>query len=152
MTERYRFERPASLECLPSLREFVASACGQHGLDEDSSFALQFCADEAATNIIMHGYEGMPAGRLMVDLEILPDRASLTLTDWGRAFDPEFAPLPDVRAPLEQREPGGLGLYLIHTLMDSVAYQSTNGINRLTLKKALRPARHDSAPPLDRFQ
>ena len=93
----------------------------------------------------------MQAGRLIVDLEILPDLARLTLTDWGRAFDPEIAPLPDVRAPLEQREPGGLGLYLIHTLMDGVAYESMNGVNRLTLKKALHPARHDSASPPDRF-
>ena len=151
MTERYHFERPASQECLPALREFIASICQQHGIDEETCFALQLCADEAASNIIMHGYVGMLAGRLMVDLEILPDQASLTLTDWGRAFDPAFASLPDVTAPLEQREPGGLGLYLIHTLMDSVAYESTNGINRLTLKKALQPSRHDSASPSDTF-
>lgn len=149
MTERFHFERPASFECLPALREFVASACRQCGIDDDSSFALQLCADEAATNIIMHGYEGMQAGRLVVDLVILPDGANLTLTDWGQAFDPEFAPLPDVRAPFEQREPGGLGLYLIHKLMDKVAYESTNGINRLTLTKNLQPASHGSASPSD---
>jgi serine/threonine-protein kinase RsbW len=147
MTERYHFECPASLDCLPELRELVASACRQHGIDEETCFALQLCADEAATNIIIYGYDGMQAGRLMVDLEILPDQASLTLTDRGRAFDPECAPLPDVTVPIEQRQPGGLGLYLIRKLMDNVAYDSMNGVNRLTLTKARQPAGHGSASP-----
>ena len=55
MIERYHLERPASLEYLPELREFVASSCRRHGIEEDTRFALQLCADEAATNIIMHG-------------------------------------------------------------------------------------------------
>jgi anti-sigma regulatory factor (Ser/Thr protein kinase) len=132
---RYHFEREARVESLAELRAFVQHACAAHAIDEERSFALRLAADEAVTNIITHGYAGQPTGFYQVDLDMGAEQVTLVISDQGRAFDPQGAPQPNLTADAEQRTPGGLGLYLIHQLIDVVRYESAEGTNRLTLIK-----------------
>jgi anti-sigma regulatory factor (Ser/Thr protein kinase) len=57
--------------------------------------------------------------------------------DEGPAFNPLEMALPDTRQPLEERSVGGLGIYLVRTLMDEVAYRRQNGSNLLVLEKKI---------------
>jgi anti-sigma regulatory factor (Ser/Thr protein kinase) len=43
--------------------------------------------------------------------------------NWGTAFEPQTVPVPDVESPLEQRQMGGLGLYLVRQVMDSLSFE-----------------------------
>ena len=54
------------------------------------------------------------------------------------SIDPSAAPEPDRAAPLEARDPGGLGIHLIRRMMDDVAYRRVAGENRLRLEKLRR--------------
>jgi len=77
-----------------------------------------------------------PPHRIEVELAIGADRVSALVIDNGEPFDPSDAPEPNTTLPLEQRDPGGLGIRLIRRMMDRVDYRRVAGENRLRLEKA----------------
>lgn len=136
----FRLTCPAELEALGRLRDFIQAACGEIGLTRETSDDLKLAVDEACTNVIVHGYAGLPPGTIILDLWLDQQQALIQLTDFGRPFDPSQAPTPDVNAPLEARTPGGFGLFFIYSLMDAVDYAPSADGNRLSLRKRLAPA------------
>ena len=73
-----------------------------------------------------------------IDVQLIsePDALTIKIADDGRAFDPlSQAPTPDVDANLEDRPIGGLGVYLVQTLMDEAHYRREQDRNHLTLVK-----------------
>ncbi len=137
MYKKYLTTHAAELESLEKFREFVAAACRENGVGDEINWALQLSVDEAAANVIQHGYAGNP-GSLSLEVRVYPDRMNLRLTDFGHPFEPGSAPVPDVNAPLELREPGGFGLFFIYSIMDEVDYQATEDGNVLSLTKRLQ--------------
>ena len=83
---------------------------------------------------------GEQGGEIEVTIEAIEGGVEATVRDWGRAFDPQAIPLPDVTAPLEGRRLGGLGLYLVRKVMDHVyfAFDEKNG-NVVTMIKRIQP-------------
>lgn len=139
MTSTYRMTRAAYLESLSDFREFIKEHCaGVPGVTDEVVYDVQLAVDEACTNIISHGYAALDAGSIILDLDIHPDRLVVTLTDFGHAFEPSSAPVPDVDAPIEEREVGGFGLFFIQQAMDEMNYQVTEDGNKMTLTKHLR--------------
>ena len=61
----------------------------------------------------------------------------LVLTDTGKEFDPTLAPNVDITLSAEEREIGGLGIFLIRQIMNEVRYERIDGKNVLTLEKRL---------------
>ena len=59
------------------------------------------------------------------------------ITDHGQGFEPAEIPPPDIDAPMSEREPGGLGWFLIQKVMDEVTYTRTGNVNRLNLTKRI---------------
>jgi serine/threonine-protein kinase RsbW len=120
---------------LAIVRNFVAQAGRDLGLDSCAIDDMKLAVDEACTNIVEHAYGGQ-GGALEIEIKPIDGGAQVTIRDWGAAFDPKAVPSPDVTAPLEQRPLGGLGLYLMRQMMDQVDFQfcGENG-NTLTLVK-----------------
>lgn len=131
---------PAKLESLASISAFINEATRRAGLDEHAAWQVELAADEAATNIIQHGYEPGNPGTIELTWRIEDDRLIITLRDYGRRFNPDDVPPPDLLSPLEERQPGGLGLYLMNRLMDQVRFDfdDTDG-NLLTMVKHIPP-------------
>jgi sigma-B regulation protein RsbU (phosphoserine phosphatase) len=122
---------------IPRLIDWVKHCCGEAGVASDLSFRLSLALDEAVTNVIGHAFAGQaPPHRIEIELDIADASVVATVTDNGRAFDPSIAPEPDVSLPLEQRDPGGLGILLIHRMVDRVAYRRVGGENQLRLEKS----------------
>jgi len=135
----HQVTRAAELESLPVFREFIEAICSRHpGIDEHVRYDLKLAAEEACTNIITHGYAGMNPGSIILALELAPQQVVMTITDFGHAFEPSEAAMPDVQAGLEDRPMGGFGLFLIYQSMDEIDYETTEDGNRLTLVKRLR--------------
>jgi len=132
---------PASLESLARISDFVTDATARAGLDDHAAWQVQLAVDEAATNIIQHGYEAGTPGKIEISWRVDGVQFAITLRDRGRRFNPADVPPPDISAPLEEREPGGLGIYLMGRLMDSVrfSYDEQHG-NELTMTKRIGPA------------
>ena len=59
------------------------------------------------------------------------------LTDTGKEFDPTLAPEADITLSADEREIGGLGIFLIRQIMNEVRYERIDGKNVLTLEKKL---------------
>jgi serine/threonine-protein kinase RsbW len=139
MTSTYRITRAAYLESLRDFREFLKEHCaGIPGMNDEILYDIQLAADEACTNIISHGYTGLDPGSIILDLEMDSDKLTISLTDFGHSFEPSNVPIPDVDAPLEERELGGFGLFLIQESMDHVDYQVTEDGNKMILTKYLK--------------
>lgn len=123
-------------DSLVEIGEFVTRAAGDVGLSEEAVYAVEMAVDEACTNIIEHAYGGEGRGNIECTCRINADKLTVMLRDRGCPFDPSSVPEPDVNAALEDRQEGGLGLYLIHRLMDEVYFEFTSDSgNVLTMVK-----------------
>ena len=139
MTLTHRITRAAYLESLSEFREFIKEHCASIlGVTDEMLYDVQLAVDEACTNIISHGYADLNPGSIILDLEVHPDKLTVTLTDFGHSFEPSNAPVPDVNAPIEERELGGFGLFFIEQSMDEMNYQVTEDGNKMILTKHLR--------------
>jgi serine/threonine-protein kinase RsbW len=142
MASTHRITLAAYLESLQAFRDFIREHCAGHpGVDAEILYDVQLAVDEACTNIITHGYQGMDPGSIILGLELDPDKLTVTLTDFGHSFEPRDAPVPDVNAPIEERQAGGYGIFLIRQSVDEIDYQITEDGNKMTLTKYLgKPA------------
>jgi len=139
MTPTQRICRAAYLESLQDFRGFIKDHCTNlPGINDEVLYDLQLAVDEACTNIITHGYAGLNPGSIILDLELDPDKLMICLTDFGHAFEPSSAPIPDAEAPIETRELGGFGLFFIQQSVDEISYQVTEDGNKMILTKYLR--------------
>lgn len=131
---------PATLDSLAAISAFITDATAQAGLDDHSAWQVQLAVDEAATNIIQHGYDQAAPGEIELNWELAGPQLVVQLRDRGRSFSPEDVPAPDLTAPLEERQAGGLGLFLMGRLMDEVRFDFDDQRgNLLTMTKHIRP-------------
>jgi len=139
MSQRHQITRAAQLESLQVFRDFITTTCRRHAVPEDIIFDLKLAVDEACTNIITHGYQGMDPGSIMLSFRIEPDRILVEITDFGHSFEPAPPGEMDLEAALEDRPVGGLGLYLIYQTMDNIDYQASEEGNCLVFTRYYRP-------------
>lgn len=127
---------PARFEFLDEIREFVAQVAREGGFSEKAIYSLQLAADEASSNIIEHAYEGESDASLEITCEMRGSEIVIILQDWGKSFDPSGVKDPNLSADLSSRQVGGLGIYLMRKLMDTVRYESNpRSGNLLTMTK-----------------
>jgi serine/threonine-protein kinase RsbW len=126
---------PARFEYLDEIRDLVAEIARGGGFSEKTIYSLQLAADEAASNIIEHAYEGMSDAALYITCDMQVDQIVITMRDTGRSFNPTSVKEPNLKADLTERQIGGLGVYLMKKLMDSVHYESSKSGNLLTMTK-----------------
>jgi len=126
---------PASFDYLDEIRDLVAQAARRGGFTDKEVYSLQLAADEAASNIIEHAYEGVDGGSIEIDCEVHGDTLTITMRDEGKTFDPANVKPPNLKADLSERQIGGLGVYLMRKLMDEIHYETQGTINILTMIK-----------------
>jgi serine/threonine-protein kinase RsbW len=126
---------PAKFEILNDVREYVGELARTAGFGDKAVYAVQLAADEAASNIIEHAYAGHADSSFSLRCEYSRDRLMMTFRDKGRSFDFSNVDEPDISADLSTRKIGGLGIFLMHKLMDAVTYKVTSAGNYLTLIK-----------------
>ncbi len=129
---------PAKLDNLDQMISFVVDGVKALGFEEKCASQIQLVCEEALVNVINYAY---PEGQGDVDLGYSIDPASKVLTiiisDKGVAFNPLEKQDPDINQAVEERPIGGLGIFMIRKIMDSVTYQREGGCNILTLVKDL---------------
>ncbi|MDO8833947.1 MAG: ATP-binding protein [Vicinamibacterales bacterium] len=101
----------------------------------DDAWPVQLALLEWLTNIVEHGYRDRPNGVIDVSYLLTDGALAVTVTDDGPAFDPLSLPPPDTGQPIEDREPGGLGVHFIRQLMDHAEYRRADGRNTLVFRK-----------------
>ncbi len=128
----------ARVEELPKLQHYIEQACARNGLDANIENHLQVAAEEVFLNIVNYAYEDKP-GTVSIRFCYTPESRSVHLTfiDSGKPYDPQLAAAPDLSENAEERRPGGLGVFLIRELVDSIDYQRKDNQNILVLAKTI---------------
>ena len=126
---------PARFEYLDEIRDFVAQTAHEGGFTEKEIYSIQLAADEAASNIIEHAYEGDSDASIDITCDVQDNVIRVTMHDTGKPFDPSKVKEPNLHADLSDRQIGGLGIYLMRKLMDDVSYVSNSTGNLLTMTK-----------------
>ncbi len=141
-TLRFRQIIPSRTEELHGVREVVESEALKFGFDAQTAFHLALAVDEACTNIIKHSYEGNPAETFDLEIATFARSFIVILTDRGKTFNPNSLPRLDMKRYFEQMRRGGLGVHIIHLVMDDVDYgaTSTGHANQLRMIKNLSHA------------
>jgi anti-sigma regulatory factor (Ser/Thr protein kinase) len=112
----------AVLENVPVATECVAVIARAAGLEDHFLYQVQLAVDEACANVVEHAYRDLEPGDMELVCSLDDGTFTICVRDWGRGFDPNGVAVPDVGAPLEERSLGGLGLFLVRRMMDSVQF------------------------------
>lgn len=136
---RRRLRIPADVERLAEVRAAVRQVARACEVPPDCLDDLVQAVDEAATNIIVHGYRNEP-GTIDLTAELVGDDIVVTLEDRAPTFDPTTVSAPDLTVPPQHRRPGGMGVHLIRLATDSLEHAPRpGGGNILTLTRSRVP-------------
>ena len=122
------------LDLIGNIGEHIAKKLDDYTGDKESlAYHLNLVLTEATTNAIKHSNFNDPKDTVRITIHILENELNIKVYDHGQGFDLESVPVPDFDHPKE----GGMGIYFIKTLMDSVTYTSMGDCNVLEIKKTL---------------
>ena len=128
----------ATIDNLPTVLAFLEEQLEEADCPLKTQMRLAVAAEEIFVNIASYAYapnKGMATVR--VERREDPKTIYVTFIDSGMPFDPLLKEDPDVTLPAEEREIGGLGIYMTKQAMDEVSYEYKDGQNILTLVKKL---------------
>jgi anti-sigma regulatory factor (Ser/Thr protein kinase) len=126
---------PAEMASLGPFTDFVRSGARTAGFAESALGKLDLILEEVVTNVFRHAYPDGEAGVAAVGYWVSgPGSLLVEVRDSGLAFNPLEAPAPDLSLGLDERPIGGLGVFLVKTLAESVAYERQNGENVLSFR------------------
>jgi serine/threonine-protein kinase RsbW len=115
------------------LVEAIESFGSHAGLSSDLTYRLTLALDEIVSNVIRHGYDDDKEHAFEVRIAVLDGVVTAVIEDDGHPYDPRESPAPDLSLPIEDRGPGGLGMFLVRQTMDSIDYERKQGKNVLTV-------------------
>ena len=98
-------------------------------------YAVRLACEEVIVNIVSYAYPDRADGYIELDIANEGNRLRIEICDGGRPFNPIERQAPDVTQCLEDRDIGGLGIYLVLRMMDRVTYRYEEGKNKLVLMK-----------------
>lgn len=122
------------LDLIGSIGEHVAKELDKFSGDREAlAYHLNLVLTEATVNAIKHGTLTNPDDTVRITINIRENELNIKVYDHGQGFDLESVPLPDFDHPKE----GGMGIFFIRTLMDSVTYTRQGDCNVLEIIKYL---------------
>ncbi len=129
---------PAIMDNFPQMSDFFCDEAKKFGFDEAMTTQLAIAFEEIVVNVINYGYPDKH-GEVEIDCTVIenPHALRIRVTDSGGEFNPLAREDPNIHAPVEERKIGGLGIYMVKQIMDSVDYKYENKMNILTMVKSL---------------
>jgi len=114
-----------SLHNLEKISDYIVDCANHAGLSDSEVYAVQLAVDEAATNIIEHGYGMECPSRIDITCDILDNGLKVVIYDDAEPFDPSTVPDPAITVSLDAIKPRGLGIFLMRKMMAEVRYESS---------------------------
>ena len=124
---------PANINHLSDIIEDLSRWMEQQGVMRDRIVRVQLAVEEALVNVIRYAYQGKE-GEVELQGEIADDqRLVIKILDNGTPFDVCTVPHSDISCGIRDRKIGGLGIYLIHKMVDELCYRREGDRNVLTM-------------------
>ncbi|MBR5193553.1 MAG: ATP-binding protein [Bacteroidaceae bacterium] len=122
---------------ISKLATFIGELSEELDFTPELNFNLNLVLEEAISNVILYAYGNEKQKDISLVAYLSDNNLVFVLTDSGAEFDPTKVPDADVTLSAEEREIGGLGIYLIRQIMNTVEYHRIDGKNVLTMRKEL---------------
>ena len=123
---------------LDRVLQYVDAALEIMGCSMKNQIQIDMAVEELFVNIAHYAYKGTVGDAVII---AGPDPKSgilrITFRDWGIPFDPLAKTDPDISLSVEEREIGGLGIFMAKKVMDTMDYRYENGQNVLTMTKKI---------------
>ena len=133
MSAQYSFKIQSSLDKLERVTSAIEEIGQQENWPPDLAFKVNLILDELGVNVMSYGGE---VSGIEISLSSEEEAITIEITDDGEPFDPlNDAAEPDLTSPLGERRVGGLGLYLVRSMVDELHYRREQGKNHLVLMK-----------------
>ncbi len=127
-----KWQIPAEVARIPEVLKVISQSALAHGVAGAECLRLQLALEEALVNICHHAFD-MPPGMLSLELVRCGQEVCVIVEDNGKPFDPSRVPAPDLTTSLNERQVGGLGIYLIRQSARDLRYRRIGDHNRLEL-------------------
>jgi len=122
--------------------ERLANAVMQFGRKNSFSdkdiFDINLALEEVVNNIISYGYTDKNEHQINIHMELEGTELELRVEDDGVPFNPLEFPEPDINKPLEERQPGGLGLFFVRNLTYKLDYRRDKDKNIFIMRKKIQ--------------
>jgi len=122
------------------LNEILSDLWVERNLPPELEMPAVLALEEVLSNVIRHGCTGLANPDIRVQFTFDRGAFEFVVSDNGTPYNPLSRPDPDVNLPIEQRTPGGLGIFLVRRLGDAVNYEYRDGRNHLLFRKLLASA------------
>lgn len=135
-----RITIPAEIPSLPKAIGPIMGLLEDAEVDFKTLNKIEVALDELLTNVALYAYKP-GSGNIDIDYELEESSHVLTLViaDEGKAFDPLAKEDPNITLGPQERQVGGLGIFIVKQVMDEAHYKREDGKNILTLKKKVLP-------------
>jgi serine/threonine-protein kinase RsbW len=131
---RKSFDR--DFRALGDIFDFTARFVDANAIEESLRYSINLVVEELFTNMVKYNTGGGPA--IEIRMEIRSGSLRIELVDDDvEPWDPAEAPVVKVDQPIEDRRAGGLGLYLVRSIVDELKYEYTNRQMKVTAIKNL---------------
>ncbi|BDD88353.1 SpoIIE family protein phosphatase [Desulfofustis limnaeus] len=138
------------LHALEELAAGLAPLKTERLLSDRDHYQLRLVLDELITNTVSYGFSDGSDGTITIDITVQPERLlTVVYRDDGLPFDPLAADVPPEERGTEAVNFGGIGLSLVKSIMDDIAYRRQDDANIITMNKNLAA---DRPPPTDKEQ
>ena len=119
------------LDQLQAIVSFTDDSFANDKIDPSVRYIVDLCIEELFVNMVT--YDTETTEDILIEISPHEHGVEVSLTDFDvKRFDPRDAPAVDVDAPIEQRTPGGLGLYLVLKMVNSIHYEYRNRNSKIT--------------------
>ena len=125
------------LKEIPRLAEFVKVLASDVKMAPTLALNLNLALEEVVSNVMLYAYPPGSSGLVEVEAIVRDGNMDFIVTDAGIPFDPTSVGRPDLTLGVNERPVGGLGIYLVRTIMDQVSYARVDGKNVLSMTKKL---------------
>lgn len=124
----------ATLENLDSVINFISAELEENSCDMRIETQINIAVEEIYVNIAHYAYN--PAiGAAKIRVEVSSEAVIIEFEDNGKPYNPLEKIDPDITASADERDIGGLGIFMVKKIMDCVEYKHSNNKNILTIKK-----------------
>lgn len=124
----------ADVEELDNVLAYVESILDEKDISPKTIVGYLVAVEEIFVNIASYAYNG-ETGDANIDVIVDDNCIRTTFVDGGIEFNPLAKSDPDITAPVEEREIGGLGIYMVKKSMDGIEYERKDGKNILSFWK-----------------
>jgi serine/threonine-protein kinase RsbW len=110
----------------------------ENNFSEKIIFDINLALEEVVNNIISYAYKDKNEHQIHIHMELEGQELVLKVEDDGVPFNPLEVTAPDIKKPLEERQPGGLGLFFVRNLIDKLEYRRDKDKNIFIIRKKIK--------------